>query len=62
MLSTVYDIANTPGNNPVELASGLENLLKTGQQNEQQLAATISHPLPSDLRPAGTGITISASV
>jgi hypothetical protein len=61
-LSTIAStIVPTPQTNAIDLASGLGTLEKTGQQNKDQLAATLSRPLPSDLRPSGTGIYISTN-
>jgi hypothetical protein len=50
------------GTDPVTLAGGLATLVKQGRENEARLAAEIATPLPSDLRPEGTGIQISATV
>ena len=62
-LSSIADLTNTiPGTDPTVLKSGETNLVKTGQTNEASLAASLSRPLPSDLRPHGSGINISASV
>ena len=62
-LSSIADITTkTPGTDPIILKAGLTNLVKTGATNEASLAATLSRPLPSDLKPHGTGINISASV
>jgi hypothetical protein len=61
-LSSVADISNTtPGTAPIILQSGEVNLVKTGEANEASLARQLSQPLPSDLRPHGTGINISAT-
>jgi hypothetical protein len=60
-LTAVADIQQTPQTDSTWLVSGLETLVKTGQANEANLAQTLSRPLPSDLRPAGNGINISAS-
>jgi len=62
MLSTVVDTLYTPQTDSASLASAEKALVYTGQRNEQSIAATLQHPLPSDLRPEGTGITISATV
>jgi hypothetical protein len=62
-LSTIASVLQpTPQTNSDELVSGLETLVRSGQQNEANLAQQLSRPLPSDLRPSGTGITISATV
>jgi len=59
LTSIASTIVPTPQTNAVNLASGLGTLEKTGHENKAQLAATLSRPIPSDLRPSGTGIYIS---
>jgi hypothetical protein len=62
-LSSIASITtHTPGTDPLVLKAAEVNLVKTGDTNEASLAATLSRPLPSDLKPHGTGINISASV
>jgi hypothetical protein len=61
-LSSVTNQAGIPGTDPETLASGEVTLEKQGVQNEQSIAAQLASPLPSDLRPEGTGIMISQSV
>jgi len=60
-LTSVADLQQTPQTDSTWLVSGLEALVKTGQANEDNLVQTLSRPLPSDLRPAGSGINVSAS-
>ena len=61
-LPTIASIPGpTPQTNAVDLASGLGSLVKQGRITEASLAAQLSRPLPSDLRPSGHGIHISAS-